>query len=100
MILILVFDFFIGLLSHKLRPFTFRFAPRIDDLMRYAIGLLFYIPLATLGITCDFRRHILNGKRADDKGFTERIFIDLLVTAVAYGGGVAVGFILDGGDDD
>jgi len=95
MIWALSLNVLVGFMAHKLRPFTLQFERRLSDLLRYAIGLVLFVPLATLVISIDCKRHVMNGKRSTDKGFTERVFVDLLVTATSFGGGVAFGFITD-----
>ena len=85
-------DFIAGLLAHQLRPFTLDFAGRLPDTIRYTIGIIVFIPLASWRLLA--RRDDLAAACTRWK-FVEIVATEMTMTAGALGAGVVVGMLLD-----
>ena len=80
----LFFNVIVGFFLHMLRKPTLQFDKRTSDLIRYSIGTMVFIPLATISIIL----HVKNVK-------WHEIFTALFASACSYGGGVILGFLVE-----
>lgn len=83
----------IGLAGHRTWRPTRQFGNRLGNLVRYAIGLLMFIPTQII-VKSSLPKHA-----EIDTDEAERDLIAGLLSAGAIGTGVMVGHILDGNDE-
>jgi len=89
LIIKLIAAFFIGLAGHQAHKPTHVFGPRWGSLVRYAIGIILYIPAAML-VKSSIPTH-----NDTHWGEMERDANAMLLAAGAVGSGVLIGHVLE-----
>jgi hypothetical protein len=83
----------VGLAGHRTWKPTRQFGDRLGNLVRYAIGLLLFIPTQII-IKSSLPRHA-----QIDSDEAERDLVSGLLAAGAIGSGVMLGHVLDGDEE-